>query len=362
MAEVFTAEGGLRFGIFDWLENNRGDFNENLETRLAMLEYADQAGFYAYHLAEHHGTLLSVAPAPNLFFPLVAQRTKRLRFGPMVYLLPMYHPIRLIEEICFLDQLSGGRLELGVGRNASPHEARLYGVDMPNSRAIAHEALDVVTQGLATGKVDFQGQHFQFSNVEVLHRPVQKPYPPLWWPTVNLESVPWIAQHGFSVFLSPLFLPMSTVGECLAAYRQGLVENAGKPGRLNGHVAHPNYGFTVQVVVADTDQQARRLAQEAHKLHHESFTYLWVKNGDAARHAARADFDTYAGQGLLIYGSPETVRQQLQAQLDVTGANYIGSVFTFGALKREEVMRSIHLFREQVMPRLARREVVEVRA
>jgi alkanesulfonate monooxygenase SsuD/methylene tetrahydromethanopterin reductase-like flavin-dependent oxidoreductase (luciferase family) len=155
---------------------------------------------------------------------------------------------------------------------------------------------------------------------------------------------------------------MATVGEYLAAYRKGLAENAGKPGRLNGHVEHPNYGFTIQVVVADTDAEARRLAEEAHRLHHESFTYLWKKHGDEARHAARADFDTYVGQGLLTYGSPDTVRSKLQEYLDVTGANYVGSVFTFGSLTHEEVMRSMHLYREQVMPKLFRRELAEVPA
>jgi alkanesulfonate monooxygenase SsuD/methylene tetrahydromethanopterin reductase-like flavin-dependent oxidoreductase (luciferase family) len=133
-------EGTLRFGIFDWIDDDRGDLNDRLETELQMLEYADQHGFYAYHMAEHHGTPLATIASPNLFFMLLAQRTRRLRFGPMVYLLPIYHPVRLIEEIALLDNLSGGRMELGVGRNASPHEAALYGLDMSTSREVAREA------------------------------------------------------------------------------------------------------------------------------------------------------------------------------------------------------------------------------
>ncbi len=132
---------GLTFGIFDWLDDARRGLAETWEERLRMLEYADRAGFFAYHLAEHHGTPLSTAPSPNLFFTLLAKRTTRLRFGPMVYLLPMYHPVRLIEEICLLDQVSGGRFELGVGRPASPHEAALYGVEMAEARAAAHETI-----------------------------------------------------------------------------------------------------------------------------------------------------------------------------------------------------------------------------
>src|SRR5438445_13877725 len=151
---------GLTFGIFDWLDDARRGLAEAWEERLRMLEYADRAGFFAYHLAEHHGTPLSTAPSPNLFFTLLAKRTTRLRFGPMVYLLPMYHPVRLIEEICLLDQVSGGRLELGVGRAASPYEAEMYGIDMETSRALASETLAVVTRGLTTGDTSYQSEYY----------------------------------------------------------------------------------------------------------------------------------------------------------------------------------------------------------
>src|SRR5918911_19731 len=83
----------LRFGIWDWLDHNRRvDLADLYEQRLQMVEYADRAGFYGYHLAEHHGIPLSMSPSPNLFFVAVAQRTRRLRFGSMVYLLPFYNP------------------------------------------------------------------------------------------------------------------------------------------------------------------------------------------------------------------------------------------------------------------------------
>ena len=97
------------------------------EDRLKIVEAYDRAGFYGYHLAEHHATPLGMAPSPNVFLAAVAQRTRRLRFGPMVYVLPLYHPLRLIEEICMLDQMSGGRLEIGFGRGASPIELAIYG-------------------------------------------------------------------------------------------------------------------------------------------------------------------------------------------------------------------------------------------
>ena len=101
--------------------------------RLRLVEAYDRAGFYGYHVAEHHATPLGVAPSPGVWLAAVAQRTKRLRFGPLVYLLPLYHPLKLLEEICMLDQMSGGRMLLGVGRGISPIELRYYGID-PDAR------------------------------------------------------------------------------------------------------------------------------------------------------------------------------------------------------------------------------------
>ena len=102
---------------------------DHYEARLRFVETLDQLGFYSYHVAEHHGTPLGFAPSPNVYLSAVAQRTRQLRFGPMVYVAGLYHPMRLAEEICMLDQLSGGRLQVGMGRGAVALEQDIYGVD-----------------------------------------------------------------------------------------------------------------------------------------------------------------------------------------------------------------------------------------
>ena len=106
----------VTFGLFDWIDRNKAPLQQLYEERFQLLEAADAAGFFCYHLAEHHATPLGMAPSPALFLTAAAQRTQRIRLGPLVYLLPLYDPLRLIEEVCMLDQLSGGRLDLGVGR------------------------------------------------------------------------------------------------------------------------------------------------------------------------------------------------------------------------------------------------------
>ena len=140
----------MKLGIFDHLDDSGRPLSVHYEERLKLGERYDAAGFHAYHLAEHHATPLGTAPSPNIFLAALAQRTRRLRLGPMVYCLPLYHPLRLFEEICMLDQLSGGRLEFGVGRGISPIEAGYFGVDADEARDIFDESLDLIRRALTT--------------------------------------------------------------------------------------------------------------------------------------------------------------------------------------------------------------------
>ncbi len=114
----------MKFGVFDHLDDANIPQEQLFDNRLRLVEAYDRAGFHAYHVAEHHATPLGVAPSPGVWLAAIAQRTKRLRFGPLVYLLPLYHPLKLLEEICMLDPMSSGRLLIGVGRGISPIELR----------------------------------------------------------------------------------------------------------------------------------------------------------------------------------------------------------------------------------------------
>src|SRR5467141_4885595 len=117
----------VSFGLFDWIDRGTQPLSQLYEERLQLLAAADEAGFFCYHLAEHHATPLGMAPSPALFLTAATQRTRRIRLGPLVYLLPLYDPLRLIEEVAMLDQLSGGRMQVGVGRGISPIELGYYG-------------------------------------------------------------------------------------------------------------------------------------------------------------------------------------------------------------------------------------------
>ena len=158
----------MQFGIFDHLDDSGAPLGQHFEDRLKLIEAYDKAGFYGYHLAEHHNTPLGYAPSPSVFLSAVAQRTRQLRFGPMVYLLPLYHPLRLIDEICMLDQISNGRFLYGVGRGISPVEVGFYGIDFNTGAKQFREAFEVIRLGLTEDQVTFHGQFYDFATSKAL--------------------------------------------------------------------------------------------------------------------------------------------------------------------------------------------------
>src|SRR5580704_3058987 len=189
----------MEFGVFDHLDRTGQALPDFYEDRLKIAQAYDAAGFYAYHIAEHHSTPLGMAPSPNIFLAAVAQRTRRLRFGPLIYALPLHHPLRLIEEICMLDQLSGGRLDIGFGRGASPIEIEIYGVDPAQAQDIYNEGVELVLRGLTHTTLDFHGKHFDFTGVPMTLAPLQKPHPPLWYGVHAPESAERAAKRNLNV-------------------------------------------------------------------------------------------------------------------------------------------------------------------
>src|SRR5262245_44323956 len=138
----------IEFGVFDHIDRGGRDLSRLFAERLELVAAYDRLGFESYFVAEHHATPLGMAPSPGIFLSSVAQRTKRIRLGPLVYLLPLYDPLRLLWEICMLDHLSGGRFQLGVGRGISIFELTYHNVNAMHSRALFQETLDVILLGL----------------------------------------------------------------------------------------------------------------------------------------------------------------------------------------------------------------------
>jgi alkanesulfonate monooxygenase SsuD/methylene tetrahydromethanopterin reductase-like flavin-dependent oxidoreductase (luciferase family) len=339
----------VTFGLFDWIDRGTAPLYQLYEERLQLLEAADAAGFVGYHLAEHHATPLGMAPSPALFLTAVAQRTRRMRLGPLVYLLPLYHPLRLIEEVCMLDHLAGGRLELGIGRGVSPYELGYFGVDAATSRARFHEALAVLVAGLTQARLTFEGEYYQYHDVPMELHPLQQPYPPLWYPTQNPESVRYAARHGYHfVGLGPA----AEVRQLVEVYWQTWEAYRQAPDRLNGHVAVPKVGGVRQVFVADTEAEALAATRAAHGDWYRALTTLWHAHDDHTPDRLFA-WEPSTQYETILFGSPARVREQMAQLLEVSGCNYVLCAFAWGTFSHAQTLRSLRLFAEEVMPAFA---------
>jgi alkanesulfonate monooxygenase SsuD/methylene tetrahydromethanopterin reductase-like flavin-dependent oxidoreductase (luciferase family) len=336
----------VKFGVFDHMDDAGVPLGELFARRLRLVEAYDRAGIHGYHLAEHHATPLGCAASPGLFLAAVAQRTQRLRFGPLVYLLPFYHPLRLIEEICMLDHMSAGRFLLGIGRGVSPFETAAFGLDFRETQEMYHEAFELVLKGLSVDVLTFEGKFYRFRDVPMILQPLQRPHPPLWYGTTIPENVDWPAANDVNIAIIALPDTARAMIERYKAVRARLGKDP--------H-SQPLMGVARHLVVADTDEEARRIARRAYPRWRASFRWLFQRHGVEPRIIGLypETFDGLEDIRNGIAGSPRTVREFIAADIKATGTNYFMSWFAFGDMTAEESLRSFELFAQDVMPAFA---------
>ncbi|MFM9972464.1 MAG: LLM class flavin-dependent oxidoreductase [Burkholderiales bacterium] len=332
----------MKFGIFDHVDRSNLPLHEYYEARLKLVEFYDQNDFYAYHIAEHHQTPLGMAASPSVFLAAVAQRSKRLRFGPMIWALPLYHPIRMIEEICMLDQMSGGRLEMGFGRGASPIELEYFGQDPANAQAIYNEALELIIKGLTEPTLTYHGKFFNFDAVPMALDTFQKPYPPIWYGVHAPDSAARAARRGLHA------IELDNPHDTKVAYDS--FRTAWR--ETHGERPLPMMGLGRFIVVAPTDDEAVAIARRAYPAWEHSFSWLRNLRKRTGTHPRPPTYDELEKVGQGIAGSPATVTEFLRKQLVHTGSNYLVGQFAFGDLTQHETMRSLELFVGEVMPLL----------
>jgi alkanesulfonate monooxygenase SsuD/methylene tetrahydromethanopterin reductase-like flavin-dependent oxidoreductase (luciferase family) len=337
----------MRFGIFDHMEFRDGQLDRLYEERLDMLERADAAGFWCYHKAEHHFVRLDAAPSSNVFMAALSQRTKRLRFGSLVYLLPFYEPLRLIEEICAVDHLSGGRLEVGVGKGISPAEHRLWGHDPDDARDHFEEAFEILRMGLTESVVNHRGDVYQFQDAKMPQRPFQSPHPPLWYP----GNVDYAGRHRLNTVVGG---PVPLVANAVTSYNELI---AGAQENWNPGVENPTIGVTRHIFVAQSDAEALATVRRAYPVYHQNLAYLFkkygVEFGGIGDPSFGGDVDAALGFEGLIAGSPATIVEHIERLRDEAGVQYVIHAFAWGDLSHAEACSSLQLFASEVMPAFA---------
>ena len=333
----------MEFGIFDHLDRGGSNLKECYDMRLKLIDMYDRNGFYAYHVAEHHSTPLGLAPSPGIFLSAAAQRTKRLKLATLVYAMPLHHPLRLIEEICMLDQLSGGRFEMGFGRGSSPIELEYFGVDPTDSPQDYAEGLEVVLQGLRERTVNAQTRTRDLHDVPMELTPFQKPHPPIWYGVHSIESAEKAARGGFNIACNE---PAEASANYVRSYRDTWAH-------LNGETPTPRIGVTHFVVVGDSEKEALETARRAYLVWHTSFHHLFKRHGRGARlSGGEPDFDALMAKGKGMAGTPDMVADFLRKRLSTSGANYCINRFAFGDITFDEAERSIDLYTRHIMPEL----------
>jgi alkanesulfonate monooxygenase SsuD/methylene tetrahydromethanopterin reductase-like flavin-dependent oxidoreductase (luciferase family) len=345
----------MKIGLFDHVEHGERPLATLFDERLRLAEAADTAGIYGLHVAEHHQTPLNMVPAPGVYLAAVARATKRMRLGPLVYLLPLYSPLRLVEEICMLDHLSYGRLDVGVGRGVSPYELKYHKVEHEDSRDIFIDAFECISAGLVTDTLTYKGEHYTYENVPIALRPLQQPHPPFWYGSSNEIGSTWAGEHGLHfVTLGPIAVAKANI----AAYKAALDKRgaAAQPkAEFSGGAA---IGVQRHIFIADTDAEAQRFGKPAMEAHLAHLNWLRVKHGvtglTTRLNVPRgASFEACVADGTVIAGSPQTVRVEIERQVKELGANYLLSYLFLGTMSLADALRSLQLFRAEVMPHLA---------
>jgi alkanesulfonate monooxygenase SsuD/methylene tetrahydromethanopterin reductase-like flavin-dependent oxidoreductase (luciferase family) len=346
----------MKVGLFDHVEAADRPLSTLFDERLTFAQAADEAGIYCLHVAEHHATPLNMVPVPGVYLGALARATKRMRLGPLVYLLPLYSPLRLIEEISMLDHLSNGRLEVGIGRGVSPFELKYHKVQHEDSRDIFIDAYKCLSAGLTTDALSYSGPYYKYDDVPIALRPLQRPHPAFWYGSSNTIGSTWAGEQGMHfVSLGPTPFAKTNID----AFREALAKRGGPAqpkAEFPGGVA---IGVQRHIFVADTDAEAVRFAKPAMELHLAQLNWLRDRHGvtglTSRLNVPRgATFEDCVADGSVIAGTPERVYEVLEGQVKELGVNYLLTYLFLGNMTLPDALRSLALFSTEVMPKLAR--------
>ncbi|MCP5026620.1 MAG: LLM class flavin-dependent oxidoreductase [Actinomycetia bacterium] len=333
-----TGAPAYRFALYDLTEHRAGTtLGQLFEERFELLAAAEAAGFVAYHTTEHHLNPVDATPSPNLFLAAAAQRTQHIRLGSLVNVLPLYDPIRLVEEWVMIDHLSGGRLDIGVGKGVSAVELEMMGHDPVEARASFEGRLDEIVTGLTTGRMN---------GAPLPARPVTDPYPPLWY----AGGAEYAGRRNLHVMLGG---STDRVAEGAVLHAQLVADQVEPDRRLNPGIA-PTVGMSRHVLVGVDGIETRQRAVDAWGVYHHNLGAHFERTGTAAETNPSFDGDASAAMdaGALVAGTASEVTTELAAQFARTGLDYLATSFCWGNLDHNEAMAAMARFATEVVPTL----------
>lgn len=336
----------MKFGLFyEWPNPATGSWKRLFEEGLEQIQYAEEVGFDFVLVAEHHFSNYGMSPAPLLQALAIAQRTRRIRVGTAVIVLPIWQPLRLAEEVAVLDNLSDGRFIVGIGRGYQPHEFARFGVTPQDSRQRFNECLEVLVKAWTHDtSFTYHGEHYQLPHDTVVWpKPLQKPYPPIWVAGTSPDTLKLAAERDFAPIVSG-FNGVDAVRDAVAGLLR-FKQSAGKPTEAW------EMGVQTFCCVCDTNEEARanmrypRWQNRAGR----ALNSLAVVDG-------RVQVKPYEGEPpddvlweRLFFGDPDRVAAKYR-QLAQAGATFASCWMMAGGIEHEKVMRTIRLMGEHVLP------------
>jgi len=338
----------MEFGTFLLLQSPAAEPSETVfERGIEITQAADELGFRNMWLAEHHFSTYGYLSRPLMLALHLAEKTRRIRVGTAVIVLPLHHPLIVAEEIATVDLLTGGRLDIGLGRGYQRYEFDRLGVELNESRQRWEEEVDIILLALKGRPFSYDGQYYQIPETSVFPHPVQRPHPPIWVTAQSLPSVEATVKRGFNLISGGFGIPI----ERLREFRR----------EFETHVAHykPQHRIHVgtqrPVYVAESEADARAAAEQARwnqrvtlSLRH---NYARVEDG----HAIAVPFENEPStddilEKFSVIGTPDQCIKQIRHIREVMGIDHFNCSFWFGDLKQDQILRSMRQFAEEVMP------------
>lgn len=362
----------MRFALIYQVQVPKPWTSESEYTRfqeiIEQVSFAEEMGFESVWFMEHHfGPEQSHSSAPDLVLAALSQRTTKMRLGLAVVLVPVHHPLTIAERLATLDLISGGRVEVGLGRSGHPYQLTPFGVHLEDTRGMWEEALTILPRAWTEEVFSHQGKHYNIPPRQVLPKPLQRPHPPLWG-ACNQEDTAYLTGRAGFGCLVITHRGTERARKLIDIYKEAISEPEPAGKFVHNHVAANTLGYCGEV-----REEAR--ARGAYLLD-------WYRNTQRSREERnwqevdREDIpDDYkfhfqkepsgggeevSGRDLVDrkrfpMGDPEDCIRYVQ-QFEAIGVEELMFNFQLGPVTQPEVMRSIRLFGEHVIPAFRTRE------
>lgn len=339
----------MRFGLF-FLMQRDPDWSEQAvyEAELAQMDAAEGLGFESVWIAEHHFSDYGLCPVPPVLAARVAARSQRLRVGMGVSLLPLHDPVLLAEQLAVLDQASGGRLDVGIGRGGAGPDYETFGVSYEESRDRVEEGIELLRRCWSGEQLDFAGRFRSVKGIRVTPRPRQRPHPPLFVAANSSDTNLHAARMGLPT-LSSFFIPAPELARRREAFRQEAI-GSGHAATTVEALIERSWGMRCVHVAADGDAAIE--AARGPFMAYQSRLSARANVRDRLSHARLRPFEEYLELGMAIFGSPDQLVDGLGRYAEATGYRQVMLLMAIAGLPAADVLRSMELFAARVLPQL----------